>query len=72
MSLEYKTIVVSPCGLRVKGDDHSNELAEILTKSMSELAKEGWRVISLIPSMTSQGAVVKMLITAERNLEETS
>ncbi|MEC8865178.1 MAG: DUF4177 domain-containing protein [Verrucomicrobiota bacterium] len=72
MSLEYKTIVVSPSGLRVKGDDHSNELAEILTKSMSELAKEGWRVISLIPSMTSQGAVVKMLITAERNLEETS
>ena len=72
MSLEYKTIVVSPSGLRVKGDDHSNELAEILTNSMSELAKEGWRVISLIPSMTSQGAVVKMLITAERNLEETS
>ena len=72
MSLEYKTIVVSPSGLRVKGDDHSNELAEILPKSMSELAKEGWRVISLIPSMTSQGAVVKMLITAERNLEETS
>ena len=72
MSLEYKTIVVSPGGLRVKGDDHSNELAEILTKSMCELAKEGWRVISLIPSMTSQGAVVKMLITAERNLEETS
>ena len=72
MSLEYKSIVVSPSGLRVKGDDHSNELAEILTKNMSELAKEGWRVISLIPSMTSQGAVVKMLITAERNLEETS
>ena len=72
MSLEYKTIVVSPDGLRVKGDDHSNELAKILTKNMSELAKEGWRVISLIPSMTSQGAVVKMLITAERNLEETS
>ena len=47
MSLEYKTIVVSPGGLRVKGDDHSNELAEILTKSMSELAKEGWRSFHL-------------------------
>ena len=72
MLLEYKTVIVSPSGLRVKGDDHSQELAELLSKNNNELAKVGWRVISINPSMTSQGAVVKMLITLERRIEEDS
>ncbi|OUU09192.1 MAG: hypothetical protein CBC00_06855 [Verrucomicrobia bacterium TMED40] len=72
MTFEYKTVVVSPSGLRVKGDDHSKELAELLSKNNNKLAKAGWRLISMNPSMTSQGAVVKMLITLERKIEEDS
>ena len=72
MPYEYKTVVISPIGLRVKGDDHSKELAELLSKNSNELSKEGWRVLSTIPSMTSQGAVVKMLITLERKNKEDS
>lgn len=72
MLFEYKTVIVSPSGLRVKGDDHSQELAELLSKNNNELAKRGWRVISINPSMTSQGAVVKMLITLERKIEGNS
>ena len=72
MTFEYKTVVVSPSGLRVKGDDHSTELAELLSRNNNKLAKAGWRVKSIIPSMTSQGAVVKLLITLERKIQEES
>lgn len=63
---EYKTISVSPEGIRVKGDDMSERLSELLNKHFNQYAKSGWRVISLLPTMKSEGAVTKILITLER------
>jgi len=66
---EYKTISVSPDGIRVKGDDMSERLSELLNKHFNQYAQSGWRVISLLPTMKSEGAVTKILITLEREKE---
>ena len=66
---DYKTISISPVGIRIKGDDISEKLADLLNKRNNELAKEGWRVFSILPSLKSEGAVAKLLVTYERTAE---
>ncbi|MDG0964379.1 MAG: DUF4177 domain-containing protein [Opitutales bacterium] len=66
---EYKTISISPVGIRIKGDDISEKLAELLNKRSNELTKEKWRLISILPSLKSEGAVAKLLVTFERLVE---
>ena len=63
---EYKTITIYPDGIRVKGDDISTKIAKLLDASCNNLAKDNWRVVSIIPSMKSEGAVTKLLVTFEK------
>lgn len=65
-SYEYKTISLSPKGIRIKGDDLSGKLAELLNKRSNEFGKKNWRIISILPSLKSEGAVTKLLITFEK------
>jgi hypothetical protein len=65
---EYKTITIFPDGIRVKGDDISDKIAALMNKVCNEYAKNNWKVISIVPSMKSDGAVTKLLVTFERLL----
>ena len=69
-SYEYKTISISPEGIRIKGDDLSGKLAELLNKRSNEFGKKNWRIISILPSLKSEGAVTKLLITFEKLVEK--
>ena len=71
-SIEYKTILISPDGIRVKGDDHSKELAKIIEKEVNLLAGEGWTLNSVLPSHVSDGSVVKILVIMQRDLLPTA
>jgi hypothetical protein len=63
MSSSYKTLVVKPKGIRIKGDDTSSELAlEIDQKSM-QMDKEGYKLLSVTPSLISEGALIKVMLT---------
>ena len=63
MSSSYKTIVIQTKGMRIKGDDTSSELAlEIDEKSM-EMSKEGFKLLSVTPSLLSEGALIKVMLT---------
>ena len=66
---EYKTVSISPVGIRIKGDDISEKLADLLNNRSNELAKERWRLLSILPSLKSGGAVAKLLVTFERTVE---
>lgn len=68
---EYKTISLSPDGIRVKGDDVSEKLSLLLNKCFNQYAADNWRVISVFPSMKSEGAVTKLLVTFERKKDTT-
>ena len=66
MKYEYKSISLTPDGIRVKGDDLTEKLAEMINEKSNSHSKNGWRLISIIPSLMSEGAVVRLLITFER------
>ena len=66
MSYEYKSISLTPDGIRVKGDDVSEKLAHMIDKECAFFSESGWRLVSMIPSLKSEGAVVRLLLTFER------
>jgi len=66
MVLEYKTKVIEPKGLRVKGDDTSIQLANILEKETNNLLIQGWVVKSVLPSLSSDGALLKLIVLFEK------
>lgn len=66
MHYEYKSISLTPDGIRVKGDDLTEKLAEMINEKSNSHSKNGWRLISIIPSLMSEGAVVRLLVTFER------
>jgi len=66
MNYEYKSISLTPDGIRVKGDDITEKLESLMNEKCNHLAKSGWRLISIVPSLKSEGAVVRLLITFER------
>ena len=63
---EYKVKIISSPGMRVKGDDVSEKLSNILELECNKLSEEGWRVISILPTISSEGAVSKLMVTLER------
>jgi hypothetical protein len=65
---EYKTITVSPDGIRVKGDDISDKIADLMNDLSNKYGSDHWKLVSIIPSMKSEGAVTKLLVTFERSL----
>ena len=66
MHYEYKSISLTPDGIRVKGDDLTEKLAEMINEKSNSHSRNGWRLISIIPSLMSEGAVVRLLVTFER------
>ena len=63
MTSSYKTLVIQTKGMRIKGDDTSSELAlEIDQKSM-EMSQEGFKLLSVTPSLLSEGALIKVMLT---------
>ncbi len=67
MSKSYKTLVVSTKGLRIKGDDTSAELAAIIDQKSNEMSKDGWVLLSITPSLMSEGALIKLMLTFMKN-----
>ena len=63
MSTFYRTVVVSTKGLRIKGDDTSVELAQIIDEKSNEMYQDGWKLHSVTPSLMSEGALIKIILT---------
>jgi len=59
----YKTELISVQGFRVKGDDTSNQLACLIDQKCNKMSNLGWELFSITPSLTSEGALLKLLLT---------
>ena len=66
MTKEYKVFVVGPEGLRVKGDDNSDVISKLLNQKLNFYSDKGWQLAKLVPTMTSEGSVVKLIVTLHR------
>ena len=65
-SFEYVVKIISPEGIRVKGDDLTDKIAQKLETESNKLGKDGWQIISLVPTVTSEGSVSKLLVTFQK------
>ncbi|MDA0343448.1 MAG: hypothetical protein O2908_04940 [Verrucomicrobia bacterium] len=63
MSSSYKTLVVKAKGIRIKGDDTSSELALEIDRKSMQMDKEGYKLLSITPSLMSEGALIKVMLT---------
>ena len=66
MKKDYKTLVVEPKGIRVKGDDHSDTLASLTESKLNLYSADGWKLVSVIPSTVSDGNVVKLIVVLKK------
>ncbi len=58
--------MVGPEGLRVKGDDNSDVISKLLNQKLNFYSDKGWQLAKLVPTMTSEGSVVKLIVTLHR------
>ena len=65
---EYKVQILSPEGIRIKGDDLTDKIAQKLEAESNKLGKNGWQIISLVPTVSSEGSVSKLLVTFQRSI----
>lgn len=70
MTRIYKVFIIEPEGIRVKGDDYSNILSKLLSGKLNDMSKDGWTLSSIVPSMISDGCVVKLIVTIEKVNED--
>ena len=68
-SFEYVVKILSPEGIRVKGDDLTDKIAQKLETESNKLGKDGWQIISLVPTVTSEGSVSKLLVTFQKSIK---
>ena len=68
-TFEYKVKILSPEGIRVKGDDLTDKIAQKLETESNKLGKNGWKIISLVPTVSSEGSVSKLLVTFQRSIK---
>jgi hypothetical protein len=61
------TCVVTTKGLRIKGDDTSLEIASIIDEKSNKMSQDGWELFSITPSLLSEGALIKLLLTFVKN-----
>ena len=67
MSRKYQSIIVSIPGLKVKGDDTSSKMSNMIAEVANAQAKQGWKLISITPALVRDGALQKVIITMEKN-----
>ena len=70
MNYRYKTCLLSPKGMHVSGDDQSSKLSELLEEKSNELGKNGWRLVSVTPTLNSGGSATKLLLTFMQKIKE--
>jgi hypothetical protein len=68
-SFEYVVKIISPEGIRVKGDDLTDKISQKLETESNKLGKDGWQIISLVPTVTSEGSVSKLLVTFQKSIK---
>ena len=68
-SFEYVVKIISPEGIRVKGDDLTDKISQKLETESNKLGKDGWQIISLVQTVTSEGSVSKLLVTFQKSIK---
>jgi hypothetical protein len=53
-------------GLKVKGDDTSEKMSEMISEISNRQTKSGWRLKQVTPALVRDGALQKVILTLEK------
>ena len=68
MLRKYKSIIVKVPGIKVKGDDTSGKMSDMISDVANDHAKQGWKLLQVIPALIRDGALQKVIITMEKKM----
>ena len=70
MTLTYQSIIVKVPGLKVKGDDTSSKMSDMIGEVTNIQAKEGWKLVQITPALVRDGALQKVIVTMEKDISQ--
>ena len=66
MSATYRSIIVKVPGLKVKGDDTSLKMSEMIEETANLESLKGWNLIQITPALVRDGSLQKVILTMVR------
>ena len=70
MTLSYQSIIVKVPGLKVKGDDTSSKMSDMIAEVTNTQGKEGWKLVQITPALVRDGALQKVIVTMEKDINQ--
>ena len=67
MSATYRSIIVKVPGLKVKGDDTSLKMSEMIEETANLESLNGWKLIQITPALVRDGSLQKVILTMVRD-----
>ena len=67
MSATYRSIIVKVPGLKVKGDDTSLKMCEMIEETANLESLNGWNLIQITPALVRDGSLQKVILTMVRD-----
>ncbi len=63
---QYCTKVIETNKMRLKGEDISSDIAEVMETEINTMNHKGWKLFSVTPSLLTEGAIRKLILCFER------
>ena len=63
---QYCTKVIETNKMRLKGEDISSDIAEVMEIEINSMNHKGWKLFSVTPSLLTEGAIRKLILCFER------
>jgi|TARA_B100000925_G_C21609950_1_gene304237 hypothetical protein len=67
MPLVYQSVIVKVPGLKVKGDDTSTKMSEMIEEVLNNESSKGWKLIQITPTLVREGSLQKVILTMEKD-----
>ena len=66
MPVVYKSVIVKVPGLKVKGDDTSAKMSEMIEEVLNNESSKGWKLMQITPALVREGYLQKVILTMEK------
>ena len=66
MPVVYQSVIVKVPGLKVKGDDTSTKMSEMIEEVLNNESSKGWKLMQITPALVREGSLQKLILTMEK------
>ena len=66
MPVVYQSVIVKVPGLKVKGDDTSTKMSEMIEEVLNNESSKGWKLMQITPALVREGSLQMVTLTMEK------